>query len=77
MSTSKLITVGLAVAIAVTTGGLIVQHNHTVQKEEARPQEATEQSSAAKLSKQRAIQLASQQELPDVVVSAPRYVASR
>jgi hypothetical protein len=76
MSTSKLITVGLAVAIAVTTGGLIVQHNHTVQKEEARPQAATEQS-AAKLSKQRAIQLASQQELPDVVVSAPRYVASR
>jgi hypothetical protein len=77
MSTSKLVTVGLAVAIAVTTGGLIVQHNHTVQKEEARPQAATEQASAADLSKQREIRAASPQELPDVVVSAPRYVASR
>ena len=91
MRKSNLITVSLAALIAVTTGGLVIQHNQLVaqseqlsartyqlkaQKEELqarteRLQAHTEQLSAANFSKPE-IQLASQPELPDLVVSAPR-----
>ncbi len=92
MRKSKLITIGLAAIVAVTTGRLVVQHNQLVaqseqlaarnyqlktQKEELqtrseRFQAQREQLSAANMSKSREIQLASQTELPDLVVSAPR-----
>ncbi|HEV7613904.1 MAG TPA: hypothetical protein VGO37_18640 [Steroidobacteraceae bacterium] len=95
MRTSKLIAIGLAAIVGVTTGRLIVQHNQLVaqseqlaarnyqlktQKEELqarseRLQAQMEQSSAANISKRSEIKLASQAELPDLVVSAPRLSA--
>ncbi len=92
MRTSKLITVGLAAIIGITTGRLIVQHNLIVeqseqlvarnyqletQKEELQArseqfQARTEQLSTATMPKPGEIRLASQAELPDLVVSAPR-----
>lgn len=92
MRTSKLITLGLAAIIGLTSGGLIVQHNLIVaqseqhaarnyqletQKEELqaryeRFQARTEQLSTATMPKPGEIRLASQAELPDLVVSAPR-----
>src|ERR1700681_3899400 len=93
MHKSKLITVGLAAMVALTTGGLIIQHNELVaqaeqsvarsyelktQKEALPPgaerlQARTEQLSAANSATPREVQLASQAELPDLVVSAPRF----
>ena len=81
MGTSKLIIVSLAALIAVATAGWIVQRNLGAQKEELQThtehaQARPEQLSAANFPKQREIQLASRQELPDVVVSAARYAAA-
>jgi len=92
MRKSKLINAGLAALLALTAGGLIIQHNQLVelaeqlsagsyqlrtQKEELqarteRLQAQAEHLSAAKFSSPDRIPLASQPELPDLVVSAPR-----
>jgi hypothetical protein len=93
MRKSKLINAGLAALLALTAGGMIVQHNQLVelaeqlsagsyqlktQREELqarteRLQAQTQRLSAANFSDR--IPLASQPELPDLVVSAPRLSA--
>jgi hypothetical protein len=95
MRKSKLINAGLAALLALTAGGLIIQHNQLVelgeqlstgsyqlktQKEELqarteRLQAQTEHLSAANFLSPDRIPLASQPELPDLVVSAPRSSA--